>query len=216
PLERSSAKTSPLRSAPGPREEGPVSAGLGRAGAGAGCEGQLSDALAQQDATPLLGEILVRDKVVTEDLLDKALSKQGPKPQGSEEDQTIRVETRRLDQVMNLVGELVLGRNRMMKLSTGLEQSHESDPLVRELAETIGQLDLITSDLQTAVMRTRMLPMRKVLGKFPRMVRDLANKVGKKVGLELVGEDTELDKSVIEEIGDPLVHLIRNAIDHGL
>src|SRR2546423_1737298 len=72
------------------------------------------------------------------------------------------------------------------------------------------------SDLQTAVMKTRMLAMRKVLGKFPRMVRDLANKVGKKVGLELVGEDTELDKSVIEEIGDPLVHLIRNAIDHGV
>ena len=117
---------------------------------------------------------------------------------------------------MNLVGELVLGRNRMMKLSTGLEQSHESDPLVRELAETLGRLDLVTSDLQTAVMKTRMLPIRKVLGKFPRMVRDLSNKVGKNVGLELVGEDTELDKSVIEEIADPLVHLIRNAIDHGL
>jgi len=176
---------------------------------------QLSEALAKQDASPLLGEILVRDKVVAEEVVDKALKKQGPKP-GAEGDQTIRVETRRLDQVMNLVGELVLGRNRMMKLCTGLEQSHEADPLVRELAETIGQLDLVTSDLQTAVMKTRMLPMRKVLGKFPRMVRDLANKVGKKVGLELVGEDTELDKSVIEEIGDPLVHLIRNAIDHGV
>ena len=176
---------------------------------------QLSDALTKQEVIPLLGEILVREKVVAEEVVDRALKKQGPKT-GAEEDQTIRVETRRLDQVMNLVGELVLGRNRMMKLSTGLEQSHEADPLVRELAETIGQLDLITSDLQTAVMRTRMLPMRKVLGKFPRMVRDLANKVGKKVGLELVGEDTELDKSVIEEIGDPLVHLIRNAIDHGL
>jgi len=163
-----------------------------------------------------LGEILVRDTVVAEDVLDKALKKQEPKPLGSEEDQTIRVETRRLDHVMNLVGELVLGRNRMMKLSTGLEQSHESDPLVRELAETLGRLDLVTSDLQTAVMKTRMLPIRKVLGKFPRMVRDLSNKVGKNVGLELVGEDTELDKSVIEEIADPLVHLIRNAIDHGL
>jgi two-component system chemotaxis sensor kinase CheA len=176
---------------------------------------QLCEALAKQDASPLLGEILMRDKVVAEDVLDKALKKQGPKP-GAEGDQTIRVETRRLDQVMNLVGELVLGRNRMMKLCTGLEQSHEADPLVRELSETIGQLDLVTSDLQTAVMKTRMLPMRKVLGKFPRMVRDLAIKVGKKVELELVGEDTELDKSVIEEIGDPLVHLIRNAIDHGV
>jgi two-component system chemotaxis sensor kinase CheA len=175
---------------------------------------QLSEALAQQDVTPLLGEILVRDHVVAEDVLDKALHTQGPKPGVG--DQTIRVETRRLDQVINLVGELVLGRNRMLKLSAGLEQAHESDPLVRELAETLGRLDVVTRDLQTAVMQTRMLPIRKVLGKFPRMVRDLSNKVGKKVALELVGEDTELDKSVIEEIGDPLVHLIRNAIDHGL
>ena len=104
----------------------------------------------------------------------------------------------------------------MMKLGPGLEQSYESDPSIRELTETLGRLDLVTTDLQTAVMKTRMLPIRKVLGKFPRMVRDLSKKVGKKVNLEMVGEETELDKSVIEEIGDPLVHLIRNSIDHGL
>jgi two-component system chemotaxis sensor kinase CheA len=177
---------------------------------------QLLEALAKQDDKPRLGDILVREKALTEEALDKALKKQGHKPSGADEDQTIRVETRRLDHVMNLVGELVLGRNRMMKLGAGIEQSHEADPLVRELAETLGRLDLVTTDLQSAVMRTRMLPIRKVLGKFPRMVRDLANKVGKKVTLDLAGEETELDKSVIDEIGDPLVHLVRNSIDHGL
>ncbi len=181
-----------------------------------GSEVELPEATAQQEASLPIAQDGGRDKVASDETPDKALNKQGIKSPASEEDQTIRVETRRLDHVMNLIGELVLGRNRMMKLSNGLEQSHESDPLVRELAETLARLDLVTSDLQTAVMKTRMLPIRKVLGKFPRMVRDLANKVGKKVELELVGEDTELDKSVIEEIGDPLVHLIRNAIDHGL
>jgi two-component system chemotaxis sensor kinase CheA len=178
--------------------------------------GQVVEALARQDESQKLGEILVQEKAITEEALEKVLKKQAPRAPGAEEDQTIRVETRRLDQVMNLVGELVLGRNRMMKLGTGLEQSYESDPLIRELTETLGRLDLVTTDLQTSVMKTRMLPIRKVLGKFPRMVRDLSNKVGKKVNLELVGEETELDKSVIEEIGDPLVHLIRNSIDHGL
>lgn len=177
---------------------------------------QLTEALAKQDETVPLGQILVQDKVLTEDVLDKALKKQVPKPSGSEEEQTIRVETRRLDQVINLVGELVLSRNRIMKLGGGLEQTHEADPLVREFSETLGRLDLVTTDLQSAVMKTRMLPIRKVLAKFPRMVRDLANKVGKKVNLQLIGEETELDKSVIEEIGDPLIHLIRNAVDHGL
>jgi two-component system chemotaxis sensor kinase CheA len=153
------------------------------------------------------------NKTAPDEITDKG-TKSTPGKQ--EEDQTIRIETVRLDHVMNLVGELVLGRNRLMKLSASLEQSHEGDPLIREVAETLARLDLVTTDLQTAVMKTRMLPIRKVLGKFPRMVRDLANKVGKKVTLELVGEDTELDKSVIEEIGDPLVHIIRNAIDHGV
>ena len=177
---------------------------------------QLLEAMAKQGDKPRLGDILVHDKVLTEEVLDKALRKQGHKPPGADEDQTIRVETKRLDDVMNLVGELVLGRNRMMKIGAGIEQSHEADPLVRELTETLGRLDLVTTDLQTSVMRTRMLPIRKVLGKFPRMVRDLANKVGKKVTLDLAGEETELDKSVIDEIGDPLVHLVRNSIDHGL
>ena len=135
---------------------------------------------------------------------------------GSEEEQTIRVETRRLDTVMNLVGELVLCRNRMMKIGSGLERAHEGDPLGRELGETLAQLSLVSSDLQLAVMKTRMVPIKKVMARFPRMARDLAQKLGKQVKLDIQGEDTELDKSVADEIGDPLVHLVRNAIDHGI
>lgn len=177
---------------------------------------QLIEALEQQERKPPLGEILVQTGAITEQALDAALHKQARPARAGEEDQTIRVETRRLDAVMNLVGELVLGRNRMMKIGGGLEQAHENDPLVRELGETLAQLNLVTTDLQLAVMKTRMLPIRKVLAKFPRMVRDLSQKLGKQVRLELQGEETELDKSVADEIGDPLIHLVRNAIDHGI
>ncbi|MEX0830028.1 MAG: chemotaxis protein CheA [Nitrospirales bacterium] len=138
------------------------------------------------------------------------------KASGKEEDSTVRVETRRLDQVMNLVGELVLGRNRLMKLGCGLEEEYETNPLVRELAIAFAQLNLVTSDLQLAVMKTRMVPIRKVFSRFPRLVRDLSSKLGKQVRLELIGEDTEVDKSVADELGDPLVHLVRNSMDHGL
>lgn len=117
---------------------------------------------------------------------------------------------------MNLVGELVLGRNRLIKIGGIIEQHHETDPQVRALSETLTQLNLVTTDLQLAVMKTRMLPIRKVLAKLPRMVRDLSQKLGKQVRLETHGEETELDKSVADEIGDPLVHLVRNAIDHGI
>jgi len=176
------------------------------------------EALEKQEAKVPLGEILVKDGAISEQTLDAALQKQQQeKPvKRTDEDQTIRVETRRLDHVMNLVGELVLGRNRMMKIGGELEHNHENDPKVRELSETLAQLNLVTTDLQLAVMKTRMLPIRKALAKFPRMVRDLAQKVGKQVRLELHGEETELDKSVADEIGDPLVHLVRNAIDHGI
>jgi len=126
------------------------------------------------------------------------------------------VETRRLDHVMNLVGELVLNRNRLMKLGFGLEEQYETNSLVRELGITLAQLNLVTSDLQLAVMKTRMVPIRKVFSRFPRLVRDVASKLGKHVRLELAGEDTEVDKSVADELSDPLVHLVRNSMDHGL
>jgi two-component system chemotaxis sensor kinase CheA len=187
---------------------------------GAATKEQILDALNEQqrqsDPKTPLGEILVQAKAITERALEAALQKQDKAGRNPEDDQTIRVETKRLDAVMNLVGELVLGRNRLLKIGGHLEQAYESDPAVRALGETLAQLNLVTTDLQLAVMKTRMLPIRKVLAKLPRMVRDLSQKLGKHVRLDLRGEETELDKSVADEIGDPLVHLVRNAIDHGI
>lgn len=129
-------------------------------------------------------------------------------------EQTIRVDTKRLDDVLNLVGELVLGRNRLIKLNSMLEgKEWEMAPAFSEVASHI---DLITADLQLAVMKTRMQPVGKVFSKFTRLVRDLSRISGKEIELQLSGEDTEVDKSVVEEIGDPLVHLVRNSIDHGI
>lgn len=134
----------------------------------------------------------------------------------AEAETSIRVDTARLDNVMNLVGELVLCRNRALKLISELDQGGDADPAVRELVDTAGQLNLVTTDLQLSVMKTRMQPVGKVFQKFPRMVRDLARKMDKHIELEIRGEDTELDKSLLEELADPLVHLVRNAIDHGI
>jgi len=131
-------------------------------------------------------------------------------------EQTIRVDVNRLDEVMNLVGELVLGRNRILQIASDLEQAYENDPLVQTLSDTVAQINMVTADLQQGVMKTRMQPVKKVFSRFPRMVRDLSKSLGKNIELTLEGEDTELDKSVMEEIGDPLVHLVRNAVDHGI
>lgn len=132
-------------------------------------------------------------------------------------EQTIRVETSKLDNVMNLVGELVLGRNRLTNLLSRFETNRNgNEELVATLSELTGFINLITSDLQLAVMKTRMQPIKKVFGRFPRLVRDLARDLNKSINLELRGEETELDKSVIEQINDPLVHIVRNSIDHGV
>ncbi len=122
--------------------------------------------------------------------------------------QTIRVDIQRLDSLMNLVGELVINKGR-------LEQIGQSQKIA-ELNETIEQIDRITTDLQNEVMKVRMVPIKQVFNRFPRMVRDLAHELGKEVNFVLEGEETELDRTVIDEIGDPLMHLLRNAIDHGL
>ncbi len=167
------------------------------------------------ESAPALADVLSKMQEAASRTVQAAST--GPaKSPGKEEDSTVRVETRRLDHVMNLVGELVLGRNRLMKLGNGLEEEYENNPLVRELGVAFAQLNLVTSDLQLAVMKTRMVPIRKVFSRFPRLVRDLSSKLGKQVRLELIGEDTEVDKSVADELGDPLVHLVRNAMDHGL
>ncbi len=129
---------------------------------------------------------------------------------------TIRVDVERLDNVMNLVGELVLSRNRIFNIASKLELKYPEDEFTESLIQVVSNLNLITTDLQLAVMKTRMQPVKKVFSKFPRMVRDLSRELGKEIELNIIGEETELDKSVIEEIGDPLVHLIRNSIDHGI
>lgn len=121
---------------------------------------------------------------------------------------TVRVDTKRLDDIMNLVGELVLVRNRMATLKTTMADE--------EVAKAIANLDLVTSDLQSSVMKTRMQPIKKVFGRFPRVVRDLARSLNKEVELELHGEETDLDKNLVEALADPLVHLVRNAVDHGV
>ncbi|MDD8058590.1 MULTISPECIES: chemotaxis protein CheA [Shewanella] len=140
---------------------------------------------------------------------DKALAPAPAKapavPQG---ETTVRVDTARLDDIMNMVGELVLVRNRLVSL--GITREDE------EMSKALANLDLVTADLQGAVMKTRMQPIKKVFGRFPRVVRDLARTLNKEIDLIMIGEDTDLDKNLVEALADPLVHLVRNSVDHGI
>ncbi len=131
-------------------------------------------------------------------------------------EQTIRVDVKRLDHLMNLIGELVLAKNRLIKINDDVEERYEGEEFLEELNQVVSIVSLVTTDLQIAVMKTRMLPIGKVFNKFPRMIRDLTRELNKKIELVISGEDTELDKSIVEEIGDPLVHIIRNSCDHGV
>ncbi len=131
-------------------------------------------------------------------------------------EKTVRTSVERLDNLMNLVGELITDRNRLFQIRGSFEQRFRGDPQVEELIQTTLHISRITDQLQEEVMRIRMLPIANVFNKFPRLVRDLARKAGKQVELVIRGEETELDRSVIEEISDPLIHLLRNAVDHGL
>ncbi|MBI5887382.1 MAG: chemotaxis protein CheA [Deltaproteobacteria bacterium] len=140
----------------------------------------------------------------------------GRRAEDKDKEHNIRVDIDRLDAVMNLIGELVLSRNRLMVLGSKMSGWKADDDMVTQMDEGIGQLDLVTTDLQVAVMKMRMQPIAKVFNRFPRMVRDMARQNSKEIELLMTGEETELDKTVIEEIGDPLVHLIRNSIDHGI
>lgn len=132
----------------------------------------------------------------------------GPPAQKAPAEATVRVDTRRLDQIMNMVGELVLVRNRLANLRASIDNE--------AVAKAVGNLEHVTTDLQAAVMATRMQPIKKIFGRFPRVVRDLARQLGKEINLELRGEDTDLDKNMVEALADPLVHLVRNAVDHGI
>ena len=121
---------------------------------------------------------------------------------------TVRVDTQRLDDIMNMVGELVLVRNRLANLKSTMNDE--------DVANAVSNLDVVTADLQLAVMKTRMQPIKKVFGRFPRVVRDLARSLKKEIDLKMVGEDTDLDKNLVEALADPLIHLVRNSVDHGI
>ena len=178
-------------------------------------EAVVEQALKEDSGGKPLGEVLVEKAAVSSDVVQRSLAKQA-RQRPVQAEQNIRVDVSRLDALMNLVGELVLGKNRLARLRSQMEERWEGEELVEALGETSAQIDLVASDLQLAVMKTRLVPIGKVFRKFPRMVRDLARSLHKEMRLETGGEGTEMDKSVVEVIGDPLVHLIRNSADHGI
>lgn len=195
-------------------------------------ETQLQTALQEQEEwdgpTSPLGETLVKMGVITQEVLDQVLVEQTKPVQQAAEaaaakrvparvaEKTVRTSVERLDALMNLVGELITDRNRLNLIRGGLEARFRGDDQIETLSETITHVGRITDQLQAEVMGIRMLPMSNVFNKFPRLVRDLARKAGKQVDLVIRGQETELDRSVIEEISDPLIHLLRNSVDHGL
>ncbi len=150
----------------------------------------------------------------------KPKPKKDAKPKKKKEaasDQSVRVDVSVLDHIMNMVGELVLVRNRLVTLETGKDSGEiSSEEYSEEIEKSITNLDVVTSDLQLAVMKTRMQPIKRVFGRFPRVVRDLAKRLNKKLQVVMEGENTDLDKNLVEELSDPLIHLIRNSADHGV
>ncbi len=146
--------------------------------------------------------------VAAEEHPENKEAKSKPSASKSAAESNVRVDTRLLDKIMNMVGELVLVRNRLVRLGGTREDE--------EMAKALGTLDMVTADLQTSVMKTRMQPVKKVFGRFPRLIRDLSRNLKKEVRLELRGEDTDLDKNLVEALADPLIHLVRNAVDHGI
>ncbi|MDD5247918.1 MAG: chemotaxis protein CheA [Rhodocyclaceae bacterium] len=141
---------------------------------------------------------------------------QGRRPDEKTRDNSIRVDTSRLDQVLNLSGEIGLTKNRLTSLRSDILNGRSDTDTLHALDQAVSQLDLLVSDLQNAVMKTRMQPIGRLFQKYPRIARDLARSLGKDVELVLVGEDTEIDKTMIEDLSDPIIHLIRNAVDHGV
>ncbi len=163
-----------------------------------------------QSNTPVMNEVKEETprKVVAKDSIINSALKQT--------ENTIRVNVERLDELLNIASELVLGRNRLMQVNSEFALEYEGTKFSRDLADAAKQVDLMTNELQLVVMKTRMVKIGKVFNRFPRLVRDLARETNKDINLIIKGEDTELDKTLIEEINDPLVHLVRNSVDHGI
>lgn len=145
---------------------------------------------------------------------DNSKNAAGKKPKGNSE--TIRIDVERVESLMDLSGELVLGRNRLQQLTEVMEQEFKNKDILRDLIESTAQIDFVTTEIQSAVMRMRMVPVGKLYQKAPRIVRDLSREFGKIIKLEVFGEETEIDRGIIEELNDPLVHMIRNSCDHGI
>ena len=175
------------------------------------------EALAQSAKTgKKLGEVLIERQLVSPMQISDALERQRTGSDPRESARTVRVDAAKLDELVDLVGELVLERNRVSQLSRDYtEHRIPEEEFAAGLAQSSARLSLVTEELQNASLRARMVPIDVVFRRFPRMVRDIARNLGKEVNLLLRGEDTELDKAVVEEVADPLVHLVRNSLDHG-
>lgn len=153
-----------------------------------------------------------------QDVKHSVQTKQEPQDKSKQdlEKQTIRVDVKKLDDLMDLAGELVLAKNRLVRLANIVSETDQNDEIADSLSNISSQITLVTTDLQMAIMKTRMVEIGKVFNKFPRIVRDICRDLNKEVNLVIEGAETELDKSIVEEINEPFVHLIRNAIDHGI
>lgn len=172
-------------------------------------------AAAEQRPAPVVQPVPMQDLPTPSQA--RALATGSPPPQQSlQKETTIRIDTARLDQVLNLSGEIGLTKNRIANLKTQILHGRTDQETLKSLDVAVSQLDLLVSDLQNAVMKTRMQPIGRLFQKYPRLARDLARQLGKDVELVLSGEETELDKTMIEDLNDPLVHLVRNAVDHGV
>ena len=179
---------------------------------------QLDEALAASRRTGnKIGETLVQQGAVTRDQIKEALVQQSTAAVSNVQCSNMRVDVRKLDELVNLVGELVLERNRLTQISREVCLGRLSgEGLSSALSQSTTRLSFITEELQSSSLKTRMVPMETLFRRFPRMVRDVANALGKTVKLELRGEDTELDRTMVEQIADPLIHLVRNSLDHGI
>jgi two-component system, chemotaxis family, sensor kinase CheA len=194
--------------------------------------GQTAPAPSEATSTATQGEVITRAEVVEQEHHEVAEAPVAPRheaPQaraantggvrrGGENvrENTIRVDTSRLDQVLNLSGEIGLTKNRLTSLRADILAGKNDSETLHALDQAVSQLDLLVSDLQNSVMKTRMQPIGRLFQKYPRIARDLARQLGKDVELVLSGEETEVDKTMIEDLADPLIHLIRNAVDHGV
>lgn len=175
---------------------------------------QLREALDKQKREPgrRLGEILVDEKLITEGQLANLLEKQ----RRLREEEYVRISVKKLDELMNLVGELTLAKNRLLTVEDQLRNSTSTNGHLEMLSHSVSYIESITNELQISVMKTRLVPLRKTLSKIPRMVRDLSNEFQKEIDVKIQGEETELDRSLVEALESPLVHIIRNSVDHGI